>query len=81
MIVDALNVIKEGASAEDLKNWIIEDEQWKIPLIFETARDIKDYLAFKNAIDIGLTIGFKEISFEKAMIYPWIKEVLDGRKN
>ena len=38
------------------------------------ASDICDYLDFKAMIDLGLTVTSKEIPFDKAMVFSWIRE-------
>lgn len=57
----------------------IEREE-KVQIIWEVRKDVLAYLNFKNMIDIGLTIKPSDISFERAMIFAWIKEELDGGK-
>lgn len=45
-------------------------------------QDIDDYLDFKSVINLGMTVTSKEIPFDKAMIFSWIREEREsGRKH
>lgn len=50
----------------------------KAERIWETSRDVTSYTRFKSAIDLGLNVSINDIPFEKAMIFSWIKEGIDG---
>ena len=41
-----------------------------------TVDDVISYRHFSSLIDLGITIGLEDISFEEAVLYSWIKEEL-----
>lgn len=47
----------------------------------ETKKDVIGYAQFKSVIKTGINIGINDLPFEKAMIYSWIEEELNEKKN
>lgn len=56
------------------------DEIERIDPILETAKDVRAYSQFKNIVKTGIVVGINDLPFEKAMIFSWIEEELNGRK-
>lgn len=43
---------------------------------------ISEFAQFRSLLDLGLQINQADLSFEKVMMFSWIKEAIDnGRKN
>lgn len=52
----------------------------KVDGIWNTRKDVLDYLHFKSVIDLGITVSLNDLPFEKAMVFSWIKGAISGRK-
>jgi hypothetical protein len=53
----------------------------KIDNIMETVKYIIMYSQFKSVTELGVTVNLKDLPFERAMIFSWIKEGIEsGRK-
>jgi len=50
-------------------------------MTLEAMKDVRGYLAFNNAVQLGLTITMNEVPFDKVMVYGWIKDLINVRKN
>jgi hypothetical protein len=50
-------------------------------MTLEAMKDVRAYCAFRDAVSLGLTIGVNDIPFDRAMIFGWIKDVVNVRKN
>ena len=48
----------------------------KVDAIMMTIEDVSDYFEFKSIIDLGCTVSHSDLSFEKLMLYSWIKREL-----
>lgn len=72
-----MNSVSSQLTKEQLRNLVDED---KIEGIWETRKDVIAYSHFKNAIDLGMTVGLNDLPFERAMVFSWIKGEIDGRK-
>jgi hypothetical protein len=51
---------------------LVNDEK-KADELIDVASDVTDYLEYKSLIDLGLQVHHSEISFEKIMLFSWIK--------
>lgn len=50
--------------------------------MLSVASDVADYLDFKSLIDLGLQVHHSELSFDKILVFSWIKEELgNGREH
>lgn len=49
--------------------------------ILSVVKDIRQYSQFKSVLKTGITIGINDLPFEKAMIFSWIEEELNVRKD
>jgi len=68
----------QGLSYEELSDLVNDSE--KSLAIWATTKDIMAYANFIRVIDLGLTVSHNDLTFERAMIFSWIKEEIDGRK-
>jgi hypothetical protein len=57
------------------------DDVKRIDPILSVVKDIRQYSQFKSIIKTGITIGINDLPFEKAMIFSWIEEELNVRKD
>lgn len=78
MTLDDLKKLVE-LDEEDLKLGSTLDQ--KINEIWKTSKDVASYSHFESAISLGLHVGLSDIPFERAMVFSWIKEEINGRKN
>jgi len=67
-------------SYEDLEN-LLPGETENAACIWETSKNVREYYRLKSVIDLGLNVDFKEIPFEKLIVFSWIREAKSGRKN
>jgi hypothetical protein len=56
---------------------LIDGDEEKADEILKVSRLVVSYSQFKSAINLGLTVNLGDIPFEKAMVFSWIKEVLE----
>lgn len=61
-------------SKDDLLNLDVEEE--KAEIIMQASQDVEEYLAVKSLQDLGFTIHHSEFSFDKIMLFSWIREEL-----
>lgn len=67
-------------SYEDLEN-LLPGETENAAFIWETSKNVREYYRLKSVIDLGLNVDFREIPFEKLIVFSWIREAKSGRKN
>jgi len=65
-------------SYDNLKN--VADDESKVDLIWETAKDVIEYFQLKAILKLGLSVNYDDLPFEDVMVFSWIREVLDDRK-
>jgi hypothetical protein len=58
------------------------DDKEKAESVWELSSEVASYAQLKSILDLGLTVSYDKISYDKVLIYSWIKEALEnGRKN
>lgn len=72
-----MNAVSSQLTKDQLRELVDHD---KLEGIWDTRKDVISYRHFRNAIDLGMTVGINDLPFEKAMIFSWIKGEIDGRK-
>lgn len=76
LIPDALNAIRGNSSREKLERFYPKN---KIDSLLEVMEDIGFYFEVMSIMDLGFKIDHSEISFDKMIMFSWIKEGLkDG---
>jgi hypothetical protein len=73
-------VVTQQISFDQLVD-LVDGDSDKAKSIWETSKDVISYLKFKSALSLGVTIRLDDLPFEKAMVYSWIEESKNGRKN
>lgn len=60
---------------------LVDGDEFKANNIWGVSRIVMSYFQFKSIQDLGLSIRHDALTFEKAMMFSWIKEAVDrGRK-
>lgn len=54
------------------------DDHSKIDPTLEVAKDVRAYTHFRSMKKLGINIGVNDLTFERAMLFSWIEENLDG---
>ncbi len=49
--------------------------------IFEAMKDVTRFTFFHNSIELGIKFSPQDMKFSDMMLYSWIKDGLNGRKN
>lgn len=49
--------------------------------VFMAMRDVRAYCNYNSVLKLGITMDVNTVPFEKLMVFGWIKELIDGRKN
>jgi hypothetical protein len=61
---------------------LVNGDKVKADEIWNVSREVILYSQFKGVQDLGLSIPYDALPFEKAMLFSWIKEAIDnGRKS
>lgn len=73
-------MVTQRITIKELEELVGGDKE-KASEIWEVSKSVVSYTHFKSIIDLGLNVGLNDIPFERAMIFSWIKEVIEnGRK-
>lgn len=75
MIRDAINAINSGLDKEKLNELVEPDKARNILKVME---DVSDYMDFKKVIDLGLRVDHRDLSFDRVILYSWIREELQN---
>lgn len=78
-----MNASRNGLKEDEIRKLVsgMENAEEVIRITLDAMRDVRGYLAFNDAITLGLSVGLNDIPFDRAMVYGWIKELINGRKN
>jgi hypothetical protein len=75
LIRDAINAINSGLDKEKLNELVEPDKARNILKVME---DVSDYMDFKKVIDLGLRVDHRDLSFDRVILYSWIREELQN---
>lgn len=56
---------------------LVDGDREKAERIWEVSKDVSAYANHKAMQGIGIVFGPNDLSFERAMIFSWIKEAID----
>lgn len=66
-------------SRQDIYDLVKDSEvtEWTL----RAMKDIRSFLAFDSVIRTGVSVDFRSLPFEKMMVFGWIKDLINERKN
>jgi len=75
-VPDAVRVVTKRLKREDLKKSGVDEQM--IEDIFSVTKYVHKFFDFEQVISLGLTVGIKDLSYDKALFFAWIKQGKSG---
>jgi hypothetical protein len=76
---DALNAVRGGMSRPDIEK--VVDDKNTVDSIVSAMVDVRAFLAFDSVIRLGVTIDSSSIPAARLMVFGWIKDLINERKD